>query len=114
MNNQIIVIGSGIAAKCVIFELNNLGFENIISIASDNFSPACSKATTAINTLRGTQRGLTPLGETLVDAHEAFEAFFSLHKPLGVVKSVEVHGWLRGYKKLLRRYKEFKTDITII
>lgn len=104
-DKHIIVVGSGVAAKCVIFELNKKGFKNITCISSEVFAPACSNRSTGINALRGTEAGLSPLGNKLIRAHEFFNKFLNDYSPKGVTKTYEVHGWSGIHSKLKRRYK---------
>jgi glycine/D-amino acid oxidase-like deaminating enzyme len=109
-NKHIVIIGNGIASKCVVFELNKLGFDNITVIASDSYAPMCSTRTTAINCLRGTERGNSELGDKIIDSFEIFEDFYRNYKPLGISETFEMHTtpvapdeliakWKRRYKK---------------
>jgi glycine/D-amino acid oxidase-like deaminating enzyme len=109
-NRRIVVIGSGIAALSTIFELNKNGFDNILCISSDSFAPNCSYTSTGINALRGTESGLSPLGDTLIASHEAFSLFNEMYRPIGVTRAREIHCWQGENAKLLRRYKTFKQD----
>lgn len=106
-NRRIVVVGSGIAALSTIFELNKNGFNNILCLSSEDFAPSCSRTSTGINTLRGTESGLSPLGDILIASHEAFHLFNNTYKPSGVTKAQEVHCWIGENSKLKRRYKVF-------
>ncbi len=88
---NIIVVGNGIAAKCVVYSLNNQGFNNITLIADDIKAPRCSTRTTSTNCLRGTEKGVSDLGDLILKSYKDFEKFFQRHQPEGVTKSIETH-----------------------
>jgi glycine/D-amino acid oxidase-like deaminating enzyme len=90
-NKHIVIIGNGIAAKCVVFELNKIGIINITVIASESHAPMCSTKTTAINCLRGAKRGKSELGELIIDSFEDFIDFYSTETPSGISKTHEMH-----------------------
>ena len=108
---HIVIIGNGVASKCVVFELNKLGFDNITVIASESFAPMCSTRTTAINCLRGTERGNSNLGDTIIDSFNIFEDFYNLYNPLGISKTFEMHTTPVAPDDLIakwkRRYKNY-------
>jgi hypothetical protein len=106
-NRRIVVIGSGIAALSTIFELNKNGFNNILCLSSEGFAPGCSYASTGINALRGTESGLSPLGDILIASHKAFDNFNREYLPHGVAAAREIHAWYGENSKLTRRYKTF-------
>ena len=90
-SKHIVIIGNGISSKCVVFELNKLGFDNITVIASESHAPMCSTRTTAINCLRGAKRGKSDLGELIIDSFDMFEEFYNSEVPAGITKSQEMH-----------------------
>lgn len=104
-----VIVGDGISAKCVIFALNKIGLTDILQISSDDQAPSCSTRTTAINCLRGTKKGLSPLGDLIVDSFHDFEHFFNEHKPEGVCKTYEWQCWPQDSKDHAKWVKRFKT-----
>lgn len=89
-----IIIGNGVAAWRVNAELERKFVDaKILRIASETFVPACSFRSTAINCLRGTQRGISALGDLIVDSHEEFCSFMDNHGPKGVTKAYEYQIW---------------------
>ena len=111
-NDQIVIVGNGVMAKVLTFYLNRSGFKNITRIAEDTDIPMCSTRTTAINCLRGTQRGLSPLGDLIVDSFDQFEKFYHKFAPEGVSSSYEIQSWPKGsvdHDKWLRRFKSCQT-----
>ncbi|MFI5391683.1 MAG: FAD-dependent oxidoreductase [Bacteriovoracales bacterium] len=86
--NDLIIIGNGIAANCFLWELQkqkrNL---SILKIHSEDLAPSCSLNSTAMVTLRGITKGISPLGDELFDAYQLAESFFKAEKPDGVVPS---------------------------
>lgn len=109
---KIIVVGNGIAAKCVVYFLNRRGFNNITLIADDKKAPSCSVRSTSTNCLRGTESGVSDLGDLILKSYRDFELFFSENSPDGVSKSIETHTTPVETKKLdrwRRRYSKFDT-----
>ncbi len=105
-----IVVGNGIMAKQLIFELKKK-FSDILCISSVDFAPPCSLKSTAINCLRGTEYGVSKLGNLIYDSHSCFEKFYEKFHPAGVDKAIEVQTWVEDgstHAKWLRRYKEYK------
>ena len=90
-DKHIVIIGHGIAARCVIFELNKRGFKNITVVASDAHAKMCSTRTTAINCLRGTKPGKSDLGDLILKSFSEFEDFCSKYNPRGISKTFETH-----------------------
>jgi len=89
-----IIIGNGVAAWRVNAELERKFVDaKSLRVASETFAPACSFRSTAINCLRGTQRGISALGDLIVDSHEEFCAFMNKENPDGVLKTHEYQVW---------------------
>lgn len=122
-SEHIVIIGHGIAARCVIFELNQRGYKNITVVASEPYAPMCSTRSTAINCLRGTERGTSDLGDLILDSYNDFEKFNEKHKPSGIVKNLETHctptdspkldKWNRRYPKYGQKssFQYFKKEL---
>lgn len=106
-----IVIGNGIMAKQLMFELKN-HFSDISCISSLDFAPPSSLSTTSLNCLRGTEKGVSSLGDLLFESQQEFINFYKKYKPPGVSKSIEVQTWLEGgssHAKWLRRYGDYES-----
>lgn len=104
-----IVIGNGIMAKQLMFELQKKD-SDILNIFSEDFAPSCSKRSTAINCLRGTEAKVSELGDLIFDGFRSFEHFVIDHGPDGVSESLEVQTWKedsKNHAKWLRRYKDY-------
>lgn len=109
-DKHIVIIGHGLAARCVIFNLNQLGFNNITVISSNAYAPQCSTRTTAINCLRGTKPGKSPLGDLILKTFADFEKFNNKFAPEGIYKTLETHCTPLDTPKLEawnRRYNEY-------
>jgi hypothetical protein len=107
---DIIIVGDGIAAKCLIFELNKLNLTNILQISDDDYAPACSTRTTAINCLRGTKKGISPLGDLIVDSFQLFEKFYGDYNPAGICLTEEIQSWDQNHEKWLKRFGSFQNS----
>lgn len=110
-DKDIVIIGNGIAAKCVIYNLNKIGFNNITVIASEDFAPMTTMRSTAINSLRGTSPGKSDLGDLILASYKDFEEFVNTEKPKGIYKSIEYRTWVHEGKKhsnALRRYSSYE------
>ncbi len=120
----IVTVGNGVAAWCLHFYLRGTGAK-VISISADDFFSPCSSTSTAINCLRGTERGNSPLGDCIIDSMDEFESFYDVHKPDGVSEGHEyqileessISKWERRYPKFfpifdhefLKKYIKNKT-----
>lgn len=108
--SKFIVIGDGIMAKSLIFSLKDLS-SDITNISSNSFAPACSYTTTAINCLRGTEKGTSKLGDLILESYDNFVEFYNKHNPKGISKTIEEQNWIKDgetHGKWLRRYKEYE------
>lgn len=105
---NIVTIGDGIAAWCLHEELLKLPNVHITNISSSTLFSPCSLSSTSLNCLRGTRRGLTSLGDLIVDSYELFEQFNTKFEPSGVYKGVEYQLWRQEqHEKWMRRYSNF-------
>lgn len=103
----IVTVGNGVASWCLHFYLKNTGL-NIINVASDDFFKPCSHSSTAINCLRGTTPGNSPLGDEIIASMEEFEDFYNKHKMDGVSLGHEYQILeTKTIEKWERRYPEF-------
>ena len=111
-HKEFVIIGNGVASKLLAFYLYQKLKTPITVIASEDFAPMCSTRTTAINCLRGTQKGLSALGDMMVDSFDEFVDFFQEYQPDGIEKSVELQLWQENREKWLRRFgicEQFET-----
>lgn len=117
---KIVVIGDGIAAWSTLFLLKKEVYESgdldkfeIIQLANEDLAPSCSFYSTAINCLRGTLRGMSELGDLIVDSYEYFETLQKVHKFKGVEEGIERQLWKKDSQnkaKWEKRYPDYKND----
>ncbi|MBD66060.1 MAG: hypothetical protein CME62_12690 [Halobacteriovoraceae bacterium] len=102
---NIVIVGDGVAAWALAFYLREFSVK-IISGAKHNHT--CSFNSTSINCLRGTERGVSSLGDLICDSMDEFENFFQTHSPKGVDLGYEYQIWNElDHDKWVRRYPEF-------
>lgn len=104
---RVLIIGDGIAGSCIRYTLAKLSGLDITQVSSHNHFPACSLNSTAINCLRGTQRGVSKLGDEIVDSYDYFLKFISEEKPEGIFKGSEVQ-FFSQKENWERRYSNFR------
>ncbi len=105
---SVLTIGDGVAAWCLNFYLSKRENIQISNYSSDDFAPACSLRSTSINCMRGTQRGMSFLGDLMIDSMIEFEEFFQTYNPDGISKAQEIH-FFNGQEKYFKRYSEAVT-----
>jgi glycine/D-amino acid oxidase-like deaminating enzyme len=109
-NKRIAIIGGGIAAYGMAHEFISLQNKHEFDVTLYDGShcvPPCSLSSTAITALRGTTKGISPLGDLMVDAYYAFEKFYNEYKPDGVSETIEEHLWqmqILQNEKMLKRH----------
>jgi hypothetical protein len=113
---EFVIIGNGVASKILAMYLYKEFQRPITIIANEDFAPMCSTRSTAINCLRGTQKGLSALGDMIVDSYDEFVEFYneyvingSLCEPgcgvvSGIEKTVELQLWQENRERWLRRF----------
>lgn len=103
------IIGNGIAAWCVNkYLLNKDKNLEILRFGNDSFLRTCSLRTTSINCMRGTQKGISPLGDLMVDSMLEFERFIQEFPNNGSIKTYETQCWLDEESKFTKRFHEYK------
>jgi hypothetical protein len=115
--HSITIIGNGVAANVLGFYLRKSErFKDayIAKVYDDDLFKPCSLLTTSHNCLRNAQRGLSDLGDKLVDAADEFKSFYENYWPRGVHPCPHKHYWREDYAKahkLARRYRglEYKS-----
>lgn len=91
---KILIIGNGIASWALSAELSSLNRDmEILCIDGASYVNRCSFQTTSVNCLRGTRKGISPLGDLIVDSYHAFEDFYLKNAPQGIEKSSELQVW---------------------
>jgi hypothetical protein len=109
---NIVTIGDGIAAWCLHDVLCKNKSLKITNISENNFFKPCSFNSTSINCLRGTEAGVSELGDKIIKSHKLFEEFYEQERPDGVYKGVEYQLWRdKDNEKWLRRYKNFSSSL---
>jgi hypothetical protein len=103
---NILIVGDGIAAWCLQFELLRQENVQITNISAPEHFPDCSTRSTSINCLRGTTKGVSPLGDLILSSFEEFENFYFKEKPSGIYQAIEYQLW-NDHKKWERRYPEY-------
>lgn len=102
MSQRVAIIGGGVAATSVIHWLKALRpLDKIVQFSSENLAPAASLKSTAVAALRGTQRGLSDLGDELCRHWEFSDQFYHDLKNPGLIQG-ELETWLYEEKDLRR------------
>ena len=101
------VVGDGVMSWVLVDALRRRGLEDITVFSADSAFPPCSLNSTAINCLRGTKKGLSELGDDIVDAYKYFKSFIDSEKPFGVYRGVE-YQFFNNEEKWARRYSDYK------
>ncbi len=82
------IIGGGIVGSSLLYTLakERKQFGKVTLFSSDDITIPCSLNSTAVAALRGTVKGLSTLGDQLVDGFTALKEHVELESPLGVEK----------------------------
>jgi len=109
-----VVVGDGIAARCLLWHIASdeeyCKSKKILHIASDDFYPACTKRTTSVVSYGSHQKGISELGDLLVDSLEAFDQFISINSPDGITLSSQFYLFPKSEEKIEQfksRYNDF-------
>jgi hypothetical protein len=109
MAMKIAIIGNGIAAWCINKYLRDKHKELIIHrYGEDTHVPTCSYRTTSINCMRGTKKGISPLGDLMVDSMHEFIAFYNREKVSGIEEAYEFQLWDKTDEKFTKRFGDFE------
>jgi len=111
---KIAIIGNGIAAWCINkYLLNSLNQAITIDrFGNDDFIRTCSLRTTSINCMRGTKKGISPLGDLMVDSMLEFIRFYNESDPQnlkGITQSFEYQLWDQDNDKMTKRFDSFES-----
>lgn len=102
---KVAVLGRGLAALGVIEALSKIKAVPEVHWIGPSFQdkgwPNCSRNSTAVVALQGIKKGISPLGDDLVDAFCATQNFIHEHTPKGVQKVTRYHF---GDAKLKERF----------
>jgi len=111
------IIGAGVAAESLLFHINqNPELKNTLEItqfASERLAPACSTSSTSTVFLNNTERGISPLGDLIVDAFEVTKDFIQTHNPEGVSVGSHYHLCHPQSPKHENYQKRYSTNKTI-
>lgn len=109
MSMKIAIIGNGIAAWCINKYLRDRDSSLIIDrFGEDTHVPTCSYRTTSINCMRGTKKGISPLGDLMVDSMNEFIEFFNREKTAGICSTFEYQLWDEFDEKYTKRFDDFE------
>lgn len=100
---KVLTIGDGIAAWCLHAYLKDA---EVTNFCAEDFFPSCSLNSTAINCLRGTQSGISPLGDLMVRSYQEFEKFYLNYKPEGIALGHEIK-FFNDVEKHTKRYPNY-------
>lgn len=106
MKQKVGIIGGGISSYVLICYLSNRSDLDISLIDGSDYLPACSDNSTAINCLRGIKKGVSPLGDLLVDSYKEFLNFMDMYNPEGVSLGEEYILSELDDEKFSRRYQK--------
>lgn len=105
---KIAIIGNGIAAWCINKYLLNHSKGLIVHrYGDDDYIRSCSFRTTSINCMRGTKKGISPLGDLMVDSMDEFIDYYNTFNPNGVYKTHEYQLWDSSNDKMTKRFGKF-------
>jgi len=89
---DIIVVGNGIAAHCLLWDIAKLNKSlRILRIYDDQAFPSCTTRTTSVVSMDVHKKGMSHLGDILVNSHEAFKRFVDTYKPSGVYEAKQFY-----------------------
>jgi len=105
-NEQILIIGDGISSWVLSYYLAKK-ISQITIVSSDTAYSPCSLHSTSINCLRGTEQGISTLGDLICKSFEAFQKFNLEHSPDGVFEGIE-YQIFNDLKKWETRYPDYQ------
>lgn len=113
---KIAIVGAGLAAECFKHYFFNFINESKIGLQIDQFSsplaPATTSTTTSVIAKRGMERGVSDLGDLLLDAYDEWESFYKSNKNIqGVSKEQFVHRVSKdsdNKDQFLKRFNKFE------
>lgn len=93
MKRRIAVIGDGVAARAILWFLKQENDTSLdtLHFSSEALAPKSSLNSTAVAALRGTQKGLSELGDELVDMWQFTDQFFRENQFQGVTEAKLEH-----------------------
>lgn len=104
---NIIIVGSGIISQTLIYYLQQkpqFKDHSFIEISDHHFYPSCSVTSTATVALRNTQKGISELGDLIVNGYQSFKKFAEDEKPSGVEEVDHYFETQNKSEKFLKRY----------
>ena len=107
---DLILIGYAIAGRCVYKALREFDPNlNILILDAPRKLTSCSMRTTGVVVPSGIKKGISPLGDLLVDGFKSFESFVFQQKPRGIYPHKQFHLYPQDSNKreqFLKRYGE--------
>jgi hypothetical protein len=111
---KIAIIGNGIAAWCINKYLRNTSDDLLIHrFGDDSMMPTCSFRTTSINCMRGTKKGISALGDLMVDSMHEFMRFNQHEKSNGIYETFEYQLWDKEDDKFTQRFESYKEILEV-
>ncbi|MCO4795039.1 MAG: hypothetical protein KC493_15085, partial [Bacteriovoracaceae bacterium] len=88
---DVIIIGNGIASKVFQFHFLKSNPNKKILVLESPLYPSCSIKTTSHVGLVDPVKGVSPLGDLIVDSYDSFKEFVKNYEPKGVEKGLSFH-----------------------
>ncbi len=83
--------------------------DRVVHLKGEDMAPSCSLNSTAICCLQGVQKGVSPLGDLLIESYSLASSFFEKERPEGVVKGKQYNQCeLDGKNSVLEYERRFK------
>lgn len=110
---DLLILGSGICAQSILFELSNsdrfdLDTLKIGQVSSDSLTTPCSLNSTSVVSLSGTSKGMSPLGDLIVDSYHytVDQIMPKFAKNFYPAKQLFIYDEQKDEAQFLRRNKE--------
>lgn len=102
------IIGSGIASRSLLYTLakEKKSYSRILVFSSESFAPACSLRSTAIVAPRGVRRGVSPLGDQIMDGYDVFLNHAKHDHPQGVSFGIQYTSANQKEDQYLKRFPD--------
>lgn len=90
---DLIIVGYGIAARCLLREMakeDKFHNKKILVLQSEDFFRSCSLNTTSVVCLSGVEKGISPLGDMIVDSYQVATQFYKELESDIVEKGIQI------------------------
>ncbi len=100
------IIGGGIVGRSLLYTLakEQKRFEKVTLFSSDNITLPCSLNSTAVAALRGTVKGLSPLGDQIFEGHALLREHVEQDRPQGVERIRQFSAASEKLESFLKRH----------